>query len=490
MININSDSYTKLNINGEIIETTFTLENCTTAIANSIRRTILSNIPIVTFDDTWYNNPAKRSILIHKNTSAIHNEFLSHRLSLLPINMYKTSNLKIVTILKDSIRSFNFKNNDNVPTFYLKLKNNEATRTEKNMIGYIKVFSNDFRVKNKITDIEEDINDYILPDPYTNDYCIIDLLKSNILDDNEGEELDLEAKPTIGNGLINARYTPVGTVSYSFEVDESNVESVFNLEVEYKNTERSKKKIAQLSNNEISVMKKSFNLLGKERVFKCNNYGEANCIKFCVESIGFLGANQIVMDSLYILELKLRDILNSIKFKEENNEIIFTPTDKLLINKSYSELNSYNIILNNENHTIGNLISEYNKMLYCGEDPIDTDILSFTSYKMPHPLKEIIEIKLILNSKNNLKNLYNILINYLIKDTPKTNKSDEEIDYDIIIMIFIKTIQYILNDIEILKNKWNELNDNSLNSSFEIMDSDEYFNHLNNNENILIKNLL
>ena len=243
MININSDSYTKLNINGEIIETTFTLENCTTAIANSIRRTILSNIPIVTFDDTWYNNPAKRSILIHKNTSAIHNEFLSHRLSLLPINMYKTSNLKIVTILKDSIRSFNFKNNDNVPTFYLKLKNNEATRTEKNMIGYIKVFSNDFRVKNKITDIEEDINDYILPDPYTNDYCIIDLLKSNILDDNEGEELDLEAKPTIGNGLINARYTPVGTVSYSFEVDESNVESVFNLEVEYKNTERSKKKL-------------------------------------------------------------------------------------------------------------------------------------------------------------------------------------------------------------------------------------------------------
>lgn len=480
MINIIPESYNIIEKNNEIIETHFKLENCPVGFANSIRRIILSNIPIVAFDDTWHNDSNKRNILIHKNSSAIHNEFLSHRISLLPIKMDKTDNLKIVTIFNQDNRIFKFKNKDNVPTFFLKIKNDNQTRIDRNTVGSIKVFSNDFTVKNKLTDIEEDINNYILADPYTNNYCVLDLIKTNILDDNEGEEIDLEAKPTIGIGLMNSRYTPVGTVSYSFEVDETRVDDVFNLQIEYKNRERTKKKIIKLSDNEVETMRNSFNLLGKERVFKCNKFGEANIFKFCVESIGFLDSNQLVMDSLYILELMLRDILNSIKFKEDNNEVSFSYNSKISVIPTYDELLGWNIIINNENHTIGNLISEYYKLLYCNEDPIDKNVITFAGYRMPHPLKEIIEIKLKLNSEIDLKGLYNNLINILLNKTlHKTNKNEQEIEHDLIIMIFIKTIQYILNDIDILINKWKELNKKSISPSFEINDNEQYFTHLN-----------
>ena len=67
----------------------FTINDISVPLANSIRRTILSDIPSVSFDDTWIDDDDARSIRIVKNTSGLHNEFLSHRLSLIPINRYE-----------------------------------------------------------------------------------------------------------------------------------------------------------------------------------------------------------------------------------------------------------------------------------------------------------------------------------------------------------------------------------------------------------------
>jgi len=474
-MSIKIKSYHSLTKNDEIIKTEFKIENCITAFANSIRRILLSNIPIVAFDDTWHNDPQKRNILIHKNTSAIHNEFLSHRISLLPIYMQSNHHLKISTILNksQSIRKFQFKDKNNVPIFYLKMKNNTQTRLDKNIVGSIEVFSNDFTVKNTITDIEEDIHTYIKPDPYTNDYCIIDLLKSNILNDDEGEEIDLEAKPTIGLGIINARYTPVGTVSYSFDVDEEKVDDVFNLNIEYKNNERTKKKLNVLSQSEINKMKQSFHLLDKERVFKTNSFGEPNIFKFSVESIGFMNSDQLVLDSFYILELMLRDILNSIDYTQTDDEIKFTYTDKISIEPSYDELLGYFINIQNENHTIGNLISEYYKALYCRNN---TNIITFASYRMPHPLKERIEIKCKLNNSYDVQTTHKELTSELLNRVlPKSHKSKEKQELDIVTIVFMKTIHHILDDIEHVKTQWKR-ETNIENPSFEILDNESYFN--------------
>jgi len=89
----------------------FVLNEVDLSIANALRRAMSSLLPIVTFDDTYYEQPENRFINIKKNTSSLHNEFLSHRLSLIPINMNNDS-LKIVTkfIKDEGVRIYEWKN--------------------------------------------------------------------------------------------------------------------------------------------------------------------------------------------------------------------------------------------------------------------------------------------------------------------------------------------------------------------------------------------
>ena len=51
------------------------------SIVNSIRRVLLSSIPTVGFRTDDKNS----DIIIKKNNTSLHNEFLSHRISLIPL---------------------------------------------------------------------------------------------------------------------------------------------------------------------------------------------------------------------------------------------------------------------------------------------------------------------------------------------------------------------------------------------------------------------
>ena len=493
-------SYDFVSKNETNISTSFKLEGVPVALANSIRRILLSNIPVAEFDDTWHYNPDKRSILIHKNTSGIHNEFLSHRISLLPITMYNNDHCKIQTKYDNDkcIRKYSFANLEKVPIFQLKVKNNSETRDYFKTTSLITLTSNDLKIKNKETGELESASDYILPDPYTMDYCVLDVLKPNILNDEDGEEIDLIATPTIGIGLMNARYTPVGTVSYMFEIDEDEqVDRVFNLQIDYKNKEREKKKLQPLSRDEKNKMKKSFSLLDRERVYKTDTYGEANVFKFNVESIGFLSADQLVLDSFYMLELMLRDILNSIHIQEKDSECIFTFNEnKISITDTYDDLMGFYIKLENENHTIGNLISEYFKLFYCRKDPLDCNIITFASYRMPHPLKEQIELKVKLNPTLKdlpITNVHHKLSEiFLNRKMPISNKNSLEKQKDIITMIFIKTVYSILDSVNSLRLQWGNINHKQLNeSSFIILDNEDYYMLYNNiDDDFTISSLL
>jgi len=89
---------------------TFILTNCDVALANVIRRVILSEIPTLAFDDQiektlnfLYKSDKEQlldSITICKNSTAIHNEFIAHRLSLVPLKIQK--HFKIETYFDNS----------------------------------------------------------------------------------------------------------------------------------------------------------------------------------------------------------------------------------------------------------------------------------------------------------------------------------------------------------------------------------------------------
>ena len=68
-----------------VFKTDFEIRNMSVPLANALRRTFSTLCPTITFDDKYYDNQEYNSIKIINNTSSLHNEFVSHRLSLLPI---------------------------------------------------------------------------------------------------------------------------------------------------------------------------------------------------------------------------------------------------------------------------------------------------------------------------------------------------------------------------------------------------------------------
>ena len=126
--------------------------------------------------------------------------------------------------------------------------------------------------------------------------------------------------------------------------------------------------------------------------------------------------------------------------------------------ESNDDLLGYIIEIKNENHTLGNLLSDYFKILYCkNNNPIESNFIVFSSYRMPHPLTQTIEIKLKLNSNldNNLYKFYYELYSQLYKTKPNVIQTIQNsiLKLDIVKMLFIKTINYILNDLDKIKKE-------------------------------------
>ena len=77
---------------------TFTVTNGSSSFVNALRRTIITDVQTVSFNVDDYENSDLKVI---KNTSSVHNEFILHRLGLLPINFkgvpkYNPDNYKFV----------------------------------------------------------------------------------------------------------------------------------------------------------------------------------------------------------------------------------------------------------------------------------------------------------------------------------------------------------------------------------------------------------
>jgi len=511
--NKNTDITNDFYINNEIA---FTINHISVALANSIRRTILSDIPSVSFDDTWIDNEDKISIHIVKNNSGLHNEFLSHRLSLIPINRYNVetrNSLQIETIFDTTTnkREFSFNSELDIPTFKLHIHNSPEAPIKKNNYGLVEVNSNHIQYGDFIGDIV--VSSYFQPDLYIKDtenvdeYIILNMLKDN-------EELELYMKPTIGLGKHNARFCTVGTVSYKFNIDEEKVDTTFNQIIQKANEERIEKNLNIFNQKEIEIKKKSFMLLDKERVHRSDIYKQPNSFHYCVESIGALPSHQIVYDSLIMIRLRLHDIVQAFTgFIKNDTTTIYTNKDIVTHNKvnvyqSIDNLLGYKIVVQNNNHTMGNLINHYINSLFTNSymdkedvtaipnfesiDLTEVDLYTYNQsvlehcgYKMPHPLHAEIEFKLKLSSKLSEFKIFELYEEYSLELNKMYNIqtghvgliSDQEKQKIIVIYTFIKTIKSIQQIVTNLLNQWtsetNRLGQEINESSFIVNDNSD-----------------
>ncbi len=296
------------------------------SFANALRRIMISNIHVHIMGKTTF----------YDNNSMIDNEFLEHRLKLIPINC-------------DYIDSIS-KNYDNIyENIVISCK-----KQNDNNENLISVYPSDFVCK--IGDVELE-NSKIFPYPN----ILFGKLKMN-------QKISFETRLVKNNQEYGGSfYEPVAQCVYTFGIDE--------------------KKSTEMMSTMTEEEKAKFSTLDVQRVYAKTDNGEPELYNFDFISIGFYPCIYILKKGIEILTNKLLFIKNEMK---KNNSV------KVYIYQNKENINFINFDINDENDTIGNLLSTYltanNEVFYSG-------------YIIEHPLKKNFILKVQLKENNSVENI-------------------------------------------------------------------------------------
>jgi DNA-directed RNA polymerase subunit L len=337
-------------------ELLFTLSGVNVSIANSLRRIILSDIPLVVFRVSP-NNKNKCNIIA--NTCGLNNEIVKHRLSCVPIH------------IKD-IEEFPLKNY----IMELHVQNN----TDTSMV----VTTKNFVIKDLVTGrpLSQDKTLEIFPaNDISGDHIDFVRLKAKPAEELQGKIIHLTCEFDIGTAKEDGAYNVVSTCSYGNTIDEAAQEAKLQ-QMKQKWKDEGKKE------SEIEFEAKNWKLLEGKRIFKNDSFD------FIIQSVGIYTNAEILLKACKLMMNKLEN-LDSIIDKDEIEIKVAENTMP----------NSYEIILENEDYTIGKVI-EY----FLLKNFYERGTLTFCGFKMLHPhdsysiiriaYKEPVEISYI---KGNLK---------------------------------------------------------------------------------------
>ena len=342
----------------ESIETkgilTFTLENSNVSVANALRRTLLSDIDIAVFDTSLKN----KKIKIHKNTTRFNNEILKQRLDCIPVHI---KDLDTIDDLQIEINEFN----DTDSLMYITTK--------------------DFRIKNLSTDTyldESAVREIFPPDPLTKGYVLFSRLRPKITQNIPGQELHIECQLTVSNASINGAHNVVSTCAYGHtpeRVEQNHHWSQIDSDLENK----------EYSASDIEIFKKNWYLLKGKRFYKENSFD------FKVESIGIYTNMELINLACDIIIRKLTKIYDDCQ------------NEKLEIEKEKTSMsNSVDVILKNEDYTIGKLIE-----FVLHEEYYKKNVLNYVGFiKMhPHDTDSIVRIAFVNTQDFNETNIRSIM---------------------------------------------------------------------------------
>lgn len=226
----------------------FEINDIDLSIVNGIRRTILTDIPIPGVIGEKLDNE-DNSVNIIENTGALHNEFITHRIGLIPI-----------CLTEEEIELYE----DNSLKLELNMKN-EGNKT-------INVKSSDFKAYMNDDELpEKKLKELFSPNKVSNDTIVITRLRP-------GEHLHLKANVVKRTARDNASFNPVSLSNFEYIQDP---------------TEASK----------------ADNMLDKERAYYKNKYGDPIRFKFNIEYINInVGPKYLIAKSLDIMINKLNNI--------------------------------------------------------------------------------------------------------------------------------------------------------------------------------------
>ena len=323
----------------------FTLSGVNVSIANGLRRTILSDIPMLVFR-TSPNEQNKCNIIA--NTSRLNNEVIKQRLSCIPIH------------IKDA-HDFPFKN-------YIMEVNVENT-TDTLMFVTTENFTIKDLVSGKLLP-ESKVREIFPADDYTGYFIDFVRLRPKISDEIPGEKIHLTCEFDVGTNKEDGMFNSVSTCAYGNTIDTAFQEAEL---AKKKQTWKDEGK----TEKEIKFEAANWLLLDGKRLFKKDSFD------FKIQSVGVHTNNEIVDLGCQLL----MDNLNKVDTLIEKDELEIKNADNTMSN-------CFDIVLENEDYTIGKVLEfilytkfyETKTLTYCGfkkNHPHDTYSIIRVAYAEP-----------------------------------------------------------------------------------------------------------
>lgn len=328
----------------------FTLTNTDVSYVNAVRRTILSDIPIFVFKTIPYEENKATMII---NTSRLNNEIIKQRLSCIPICIPDLQE----TAIKNYLLEVDVEN-----------------KTDTMLI----VTTKDFKIRDLITNtyLDDGVVKKIFPPfipPSGNGEYYIDFLRlrPKISDEIPGERIKLTCEFSIRTARNDSMFNITGTCSYGCTPDQDKMAEQLEIRIQKWKDEGKK-------GNEITFEAANWKLLEGLR------YVRKNSFDFIIQTVGIYENEQIIIKATEILLKKLELLKTSVN------------QDELEIKVSDSTMeNSYDVILVNEDYTIGNILNyELYTIFYT-----DLKLLDYIGFKKLHPHDTDSMLRLSLSDK-------------------------------------------------------------------------------------------
>lgn len=220
------------------------------SIVNGLRRVIHSDVPTVGF---MGENDV--SIVINKNNGPLHNEFMTHRIGMIPVNF-----------TEDNIESFN----EDEYVFTCSVKNtslNVRNVTTHDIVG----------TRNDVPISQKELLLFFPKNSLTNEHILITRLRQN-------EELDFTAKLVKSTGKVHSAFSPVSMCAFYYNEDPSSKDVV--------------------------------GVLEKERTYIKNAMGDPTNIRFMIEPESGLSHYYIILKAFEILIDKVHNVQQEIAMND------------------------------------------------------------------------------------------------------------------------------------------------------------------------------
>ena len=348
-------------------------------IVNAIRRTLLSSIETYAFRTEY----GKSDIVIEKNETSLHNEFILDRIGMIPLyidpKLIENNPNKYLFVL-------NVKHDNSKPITLITAEDFDIYEIKKTVAE-----SPDYQ-NGLITDIDRNnyetstLSDSVKKEifrPYKDKYyCLLHELKSTNSDKNV-QELVLYGSPSVSIAKEDARWQSVSCSTYSYKIDEEMCKKII----------EEKLSREELPEDEHEKFRKDLFLKEGQRYFHRDNNGEPYWYNFEIESQHFLSAkelfiraNDIIIKSLEVFKDELQHILDDeekkiIKFKYYNDDEKKSIVNMIVEMPAVIKINH---IWHGFDDTLGSIIQTHisNHMIN------ETSPLNVIGYKRTHPLED------------------------------------------------------------------------------------------------------